>query len=273
MKISATSTLVLNWTDSKLWQSRETLGCNQQLDLSEGEPLFKLFSEEETFMHTQAVSGRKYFMKKNVLGFLEELDNQGESGQVIILAAGLAPLSIEIASLFPNCMVFDVDKFLMNEKKKIVNEKPSNIEFIECDITDLNLFRDKLLNHNFKFDKPSIAVMEGIIYYLPTDSLKNIFNFLHKNNIAFVGDFCLRPKLVNEKTRFYLTDVFRKIKEEVLLDFINFYSAEEITNFLQEAGYKKIIASNMQQIQEERVGEKNPFLEKNSSWVMNVSAE
>lgn len=273
MKISATSTLVLNWTDSKLWQSRETFNYNQQLDLSEGEPLFKLFSEEDTFMHTQAVSGRKYFMKKSVLNFLEELSNQGESGQVIILAAGLAPLSVEIASLFPTCMVFDADKFLMDEKKELINGKPSNIEFIECDITDLNVFRDKLLNHNFKLDKPSIAVMEGIIYYLPTDSLKNILNFLHKNNIAFVGDFCLKPELVNEKTRFYLTDVFRKIKEEVSLDFINFYSAEETTDLLQEAGFKKISVSNMQQIQEERVGEKNPFSEKNSCWVMNIYAE
>ena len=273
MKISATSTLVLNWTDSNLWQSRETVNYNQKLDLSEGEPLFKLFSEEETFMHTQAVSGRKYFMKKRVLGFLEELRNQGESGQVIILAAGLAPLSVEIASLFPTCRVFDVDKFLMDEKKELINGKPSNIEFIECDITDLTVFRDKLLNHNFQLDKPTIAVMEGIIYYLPTDSFKNILNFLQKNNIVFVGDFCLKPELVNEKTRFYLTDVFRKIKEEVLLDFINFYLAEETTNLLQEAGYKKISVSNMQQIQEERVGEKNPFSEKNSCWVMNIYAE
>jgi hypothetical protein len=78
---------------------------------------------------------------------------------------------------------------------------------------------------------------------------------------------------VNEKTRFYLTDVFRKIKEEVVLDFINFYSTEETTNLLQEAGYKKIRVSNMQQIQEERVGEKNPFIEKNSCWVMNIYAE
>jgi len=29
----------------------------------------------------------------------------------------------------------------------------------------------------------------------------------------------------------------------------------------------------MQQIQEERVGEKNPFSEKNSCWVMNIDAK
>jgi hypothetical protein len=51
MKISATSTLVLNWSDQNLWQRQQTIAYNAQLDLSEGEQLFKLFSEEETFMH------------------------------------------------------------------------------------------------------------------------------------------------------------------------------------------------------------------------------
>jgi O-methyltransferase involved in polyketide biosynthesis len=273
MKISATSTLVLNWTDSKLWQSPETTAYNQQLDLSEGEPLFKLFSEEETFMHMQAVSGRKYFMNQSICGFLKELTKEGEFGQVVILAAGLAPLSVEIASLFPTCRVFDVDKYLMDDKKELVNGRPSNIEFIDCDITDLNSLKDNLMNHNFKLDQPSIAVMEGIIYYLPTNSFKNILLFLKKNNIAFVGDFCLKPQLVNEKTRFYLTDVFQKIKDEVQLDFINFYSVEEITGLLKEAGYKKVSVTNMQEIQAKRVGDNHPFLEKNSCWVMNIYAE
>jgi len=273
MKISATSALVLNWTDHKLWQSPETVSFNSQLDLSEGEQLFNLFSEEETFMHLQAVSGRKYFMKNTVLGFLEELSKQNQSGQVIILAAGLAPLSIEIASTFSTCRVFDVDKYLMNEKQELVNRIPPNIEFIECDITDLNALKEKLRSCNFKMNMPSIAVMEGIIYYLPLDDLRNILQFLKQNNIAFAGDFCLKPELVNEKTRFYLSDVFRKIKDEVQLDFINFYSPEEIVNLLQEAGYKTISVSNMQQIQEDRTGDKHPFSEKDSSWVMTIYAE
>ena len=273
MKISATSTLVLNWSDQNLWQCQDTLVYNAQLDLSEGEPLFKLFSEEETFMHKQAVSGRKFFMKKKVFGFLQELSKEEKSGQVIILAAGLAPLSVEIASYFTACSVFDIDKFLMDDKKGLVNGNPSNIEFIECDITDLKSLSDNLVKHNFSFNKPSIVVMEGIIYYLPTDSFKNILHFLKKNNFAFAGDFCLKPELVNEKTQFYLTDVFRKIKEEVKLDFINFYSVEEITALLKEAGYENVIISNMQQIQKERVGDKHPFLENDSCWVMNIYAD
>ena len=273
MKISATSTLVLNWTDHNVWQSEETFIYSSKLDLSEGEPLFKLFSDEETFMHMQAVSGRKYFMKQRITLFLEDLKNQGKSGQVIILAAGLAPLSIEIASLFPSSRLFDVDQYLMAEKKDLVNGNPSNIEFIECDITDIDALSENLLKHGFKADEPTIAVMEGIIYYLPTVSFKNILSFLNSNNMVFAGDFCLKPELVSEKTRYYLTDVFSKIKAEVQLDFINFYSPEEITTLLSDAGYKNIHVSNMQQIQEERVGETHPFTEKNSSWVMNISAK
>ena len=53
----------------------------------------------------------------------------------------------------------------------------------------------------------------------------------------------------------------------------NFYSVEEITDFLKEAGYENVSVLNMQQIQEERVGDKNPFLDNNSCWVMNREAE
>lgn len=273
MKISATSALVLNWTDHTIWETPEALSYTDQLDLTEGERLFSLFSEEENFMHLQSVSGRKFFMKKKVHSFLHELNRTDKKGQVIILAAGLAPLSVEIGSLFPSCQVFDVDKYLMDDKKILVNSRPSNIEFIDCDILNLNLLNEKLIAYNFKNNIPTIAVLEGIIYYLPVEELMKIMRFLRQNNIAFACDICLKPELVHEKTRFLLTEVFRKIKDEINLDFINFYSAEEITDMLKKAGYQKISITNMQQIQKERTGDPFPFTEENSCWVMNIYAE
>ena len=273
MKISATSALVLNWTDPALWKSPEAIAYNQNLDVSEGEKLFQLFSAEESFMHLQSVSGRKYFMKNTVCNFLDALHKQDLSGQVLILAAGLAPLSIEIASLFPSCQVFDVDKYLMHDKHTLVNGEPQNIEFIACDITDLSSLQEQLTKHDFNKDKPSIAVMEGIIYYLPLDGLKSIMKFLRQNHMAFACDICLKPELVHVQTRKYVSDVFRKIKDEVGLDFINFYSAEEITSLLEDAGYTKIRVTNMQHIQKERTGDQYPFTETDSCWVMTVYAE
>lgn len=273
MKISATSALVLNWTDFKLWESEKAFAYQTQLDLSEGEGLYKMFSEDESYYHKQAVSGRKFFMKEQVFNFLKNLDEHEETGQVIILAAGLAPLSIEIAAKFPSCKIFDIDKYLMIEKMEIVNKNPPNIEFIVADISDLNSIKDNLISHNYDFDKPTIAVMEGIIYYLTLDDFKNILNFLKYHNIVFCGDFCLKPELINDKTRIYLTEVFRKIQDVVKLDFISYYSKDEINQILKGAGFNNINFSNMQQIQEKRTGEIFPFVEENSCWVMNVYAD
>lgn len=273
LKLSATSALVLNWTDYKIWQSPITLDYNAQLDLSEGEHLFKLFSDVQNFMHLQMVTGRKYFIKNKTLDFLQELSKQDKTGQVIILAAGLAPLSVEISALFPTCQVFDIDKYLMDEKKSLVNGNPVNIEFINCDITDVNDLKNKLLNHHFKVDKPTMAIMEGIICYLPKLILKNVFHFLRQNNVVFQGDFCLKPELVNKESRFYEEDVFKKIKETLKLDDIYFYSVEEMTELLNEAGYQKIQVSNMQQNQEKRTGNKYPFLENDSCWDIVICAE
>lgn len=273
MKISATSALVLNWTDHKLWQRSEAIAYNSQLDLSEGEELFKLFSEDETYMHRQTVSGRKYFMKKNIFAFLQKYQDLNIDAQVIILAAGLAPLSVEIASEFPSCKVFDIDKYSMEDKKKLVNGNPNNIEFINCDITDLMELNEKLLKRNFNKNKPTIAVLEGIIYYLRLDDIKNIIHFLYQNNASLACEFGIEPDLVNMKTSVYITEVFRKIKEEVGLDFINYYSESEFCSILKDVGYKSIISTNMQQIQKERTGSIHPFVTEDSAWLMNIYAE
>ena len=99
--------------------------------------MLERFSEEENFMHTQTVSCRKFFVKKTVCDFLERLQHEGRSGQVVILAAGLAPMSVEIASLFPESTVFDVDLHNMREKQVLLGGRVPNIAFCECDITDV----------------------------------------------------------------------------------------------------------------------------------------
>ncbi|MFM8718757.1 MAG: hypothetical protein ACKOFH_04355, partial [Chthoniobacterales bacterium] len=129
VSISATSALVLNWTDPKIWQSPLTAEYMRELDLSEGQSLLERFSEVENLMHTQTVSCRKFFVRKTVCNFLGQLQREGRSGQVVILAAGLAPMSVEIASLFPSSAVFDVDLHNMDEKRKLLGDRLSNIAF------------------------------------------------------------------------------------------------------------------------------------------------
>lgn len=272
MKISATSALVLNWTDKKTWQTPDAIAYMSRLDLSEGQPLLNLFSEHENFMHTQTVSGRKFFIRKKLIAFLSEMQRQNKKGQVVILAAGLAPLSLEIASLFPSCRVFDVDKYNMQEKKMLVGAQPANISFIECDITDVSKLNEALLIEGFQPEEPTMAVLEGITYYITTAALKDVLTYLSSNKAVVVGEFGLKPELVNEKTRFHLESVFSKIKQQVKLDFVSYYSDEEIKALLQSAGFKSVELTNFQLIQKERTGDEFPFTLPDSSWIKAIYA-
>jgi len=272
VSISATSALVLNWTDPKIWQSPLASEYMRDLDLSEGQSLLERFSAEENLMHTQTVSCRKFFMRKTVCDFLERLQREGRSGQVVILAAGLAPLSAEIASLFPSCAVFDVDLHNMREKRELLGGRASNIAFCQCDITDIEKLDATLAGKGFRKGEPTIAVLEGILYYLTPDALRNVLNYLSENQAAVVGEFGLKPELVNEDTRAHLLDVFAKIQGQVNLDFVTFYSDDSINGLLREAGFGSVTLHNFQAVQKERTGDEFPFTASDSSWIKSFLA-
>ena len=174
MLISATSALVLNWTSKDIWKSKNARDYVESLDLSEGESLLNMYSDQQKHMQTQSVTNRKYFVRKTTVEFL----NENTKGQVIILAAGIAPLSVEVASLFPESMVFDIDKYSMKDKEKHLNNICPNIKFMESDITDTEFLETVLIKNGWDPEKPSILVMEGITYYLLEKELKNILLFL-----------------------------------------------------------------------------------------------
>lgn len=273
MKISATSALVLNWTEKSIWKSNEAQKYNKSLDLNEGTEILALFSEKENFMHTQSVSNRKFFMRKCGVSFLEKNNN----GQVIILAAGIAPLSIELGSLFPDSKIFDVDKYHMNDKKvkieKLFDDEIKNINFIESDITDISNMEEMLLRSGWNSEFPTLLVMEGINYYLKTEDLKSILKYFSSKNTALACDFLLNYDLIHESNRIYGIEVFRKIKETVGLDFVNSYSPEIFLKMVTDAGFTNPQRQTMQDMQIERTGKLEPYEMPESGWISLVKCE
>lgn len=267
INISATSALVLNWTDPETWQTHQAADYMRKLDLADGQPLLDLFSEEENFMHTQTISGRKYFMKSKVFAFLDQLQQQGRKGQVLILAAGIAPMSVEVAARFPSSMVFDVDKYNIREKQNLIGGQPGNIRFCECDITNPAELDKALAREGFRAGEPTIAILEGIIYYLSPADLGNLLNYLCGLNAVVAGEFCLHPDQVNEKTRCFPANVFSMIKEHAKLDFITFHSDETIKELFREAGFASVSLTNLQQIQKQRTGNEHPFILPDMCWI------
>jgi len=273
INISATSALVLNWTDQKTWQTPYAIDYLRKLDLSEGKRLLDLFSEEEHFMHTQTISCRKFYIKNKVFSFLEALQRQGKRGQVLILAAGLAPMSLEIAARYPSSTVFDVDQYNMPEKQMLIGGQLPNIRFCACDITNVRKLDEALVREGFRSDVPVMTILEGIIYYLTPDALEDLLRYLSGMNSIVVGEFGLAPERVNEKTRFFLENVFGKIREHAKLDFITFYSDETIIELFRRAGFASVTLTNFRTIQRERTGREHPFAEADSSWIKAIYAE
>jgi len=244
----------------------------RDLDLGEGESLLARFNEEENFMHTQTVSSRKFFVRKTVCDFLERRQREGRGAQVLILAAGLAPMSVEIASLFPESAVFDVDLHNMREKQELLGDRVPNIAFCECDITDVAKLDASLVSAGFRKGEPTIAVLEGILYYISPDALRKLSNYLSTNRIAVVGEFGLKPELVNEVTRIHLLDVFAKIRGQVQMEGVAFYSDDAISALLRDAGFGSVTLHNFQPLQMERTGDVFPFASADSSWIKGFSA-
>ena len=244
----------------------------RDLNLGEGQSLLERFSAEENLMHTQTVSCRKFFVRKTVCDFLERLQREGRSGQVVILAAGLAPMSVEIASLFPSSAVFDVDLHNMREKQELLGGRVPNIAFCECDITDIEKLDAALVGAGFRKGEPTIAVLEGILYYITPDALRNVLSYLAENQATAVGEFGLKPELVNEVTRVHLVNVFAKIQGQVNLDFVTFYSDESIKGLIRDSGFGSVTLQNFQPLQKERTGNEFPFTSPDSSWIKGLFA-
>ena len=266
MTISDTSALVLNWTSKNIWKSKKAQDYFAGLDLSAADILFRTFNEREKSMHTQAVSNRKFFVRKCAVEFLERCKSESVIGQVIILAAGIAPLSVEVASLYPENPVFDVDKYLMNDKEKYLNNLCPNINFIDCDVTDIELLEEKLVEKGWNNRLPGLLIIEGITYYLTEKDLRNVLLFFAKSNAELVCDFGLKPECVNETNRGYGVEVFRKIKESIGLEFLTFYEPEYYMSLVKQCGFHHPERFTMGDIQMERTGERSPFDDKEPGW-------
>lgn len=272
MIISDTSALVLNWTSKDVWQSKNARDYFNNLDLSAADILYKKFDRHLDFVQSQSLTNRKFFIRKCAVEFLEQCKTENKTGQVIILAAGIDPLSVEIASLYPHSKVFDVDKYAMKEKEKCLNGACPNIKFLECDITNIELLKKCLAGNRYNFNHPGIMVLEGITYYLSENDLRNVLAFFAANNLKMVCDFGIRPECVDEDKRALGIEIVSKIKETVNLEFMNCYEPNYFMKLVEQCGFKNAQRFTMANIQQQRTGEINPFDGIESAWVALVKS-
>ncbi len=267
LKISSTSALVINWTDQHLYQGKKTKQYIEALDLSEGDVLLNALDKAQHFMHTQAISARKYFMLSKASAFLEDCHNKNTCGQVVIMAAGLSPLSASLAEQFPKSRIYDLDLYSMEEKSGLLNNLFSNISFIKTDLNNIAHWSAELIKNNFDYALPTLVIFEGIVYYLEKEVLINLLKWCKAQDASIIGDFCLPPELIHEDYQIYPFRVFEVIRNTLLLPPITFYSRNEFCALLNESGYKEKEVESLPEIHLQRTGNQHPFEISNSGWI------
>ena len=263
IELSPTSALVLKMTKGLCYTDELSRKYLNLLDLSAGDEVYN--ECKKVWEHyPEIIVNRKYSVWALIKFALKENKN---IHQVIILAAGLAPLSLDIHSCYPDIDIFDVDIDLMKEKKRLYNRVFENkkICFVECDITDTEKLRTLLVKKGWNPDSDSLIVFEGISYYLKKYKTKEIFDCLLPScgNSLIIADILPPSEFIEEERRQYPQKFFEIICKKCNISEETRYYHKELNTFL---GFEIIQLFNMRIAEFLRTGENKYFLTDESSW-------
>jgi len=259
--LSPTSALVLRWTKGQCYTTPDSIHYLSLLDYSASDDLFEKLNKVWEH-YGEVVINRKLSIWELINSGLVE----NEISQVVILAAGLAPLSMELKVNFPELKIFDVDYDLMEIKnqlyQKIIPE--SDIRFIKCDISKTELMFSKLIDCGWISSEPSIIIYEGISYYLPKETTKEIFNKLTFNCVdsLIIADIMPPSAQISEKTRQYPEKLFRIVCDDCNVKEETRFTHTDILNF----GYDIINLYNLHTAELKRKGRNEFFNEPKDSF-------
>lgn len=267
--ISGTSALVLLWGGKEAYKSNLAQKYFEQLDLSSGYELYNECSKIWELYH-EILKNRKF----GVFNFVESILKDDSEYQVIILAAGIAPLSLDIIEKFPGVKVFDVDIDNMQTKRKLFEEisegKFTNrIQFIESDITDVNVLKKNLIEHSWDKNKKSVIIAEGISYYITEDELWNAFAFFKtkdKSNYIILESRVPAEKVCEER-RDIQEKVWEYLTQALTLKFVTRYFDEKVEEHAKNINAVVIQKYTMKDIEMLRFGTNEIFSTDDSGWI------
>ncbi|MBT3982373.1 MAG: class I SAM-dependent methyltransferase [Bacteriovoracaceae bacterium] len=106
--------------------------------------------------------------------------------QVVMLGAGHDSRVLRFSECFEGVKVFELDHPATQKRKKellISNFKkiPENVNYVSIDLSYQKPL-DELVKAGFDSNKKNIFILEGLIYYLPEEEVRKIFEFVKQNS-------------------------------------------------------------------------------------------
>ncbi len=279
-EVSATSALVLLWTDHSIYnsQSAQAFLSNVSLDAGKGlrddlslaikgAALSGLGQDEsvqswrENFVQNldQEVTYRKYAVKT----FCAEFLSSAPDAQVIFLGAGLDPKSLDVAETFPQSTVFDVDRDNVELKANITKSigGPKNLSFCKGDVAASQELADSLSQHGWDAEKPTLIVAEGISYYVQKASFKKTLKKLKTAK----GGLILEYSLPNEAIELPIVAALAKEFFQRIQDLLQFpvplcrYNEEEAMGLAQGLNGSLVRTVCAREMEREKTGSNTSY--------------
>lgn len=270
LQLEPTAALVMQWA-LKLYNEETTLRFINQMDLSSGDNLYRKCNSACEW-YEEIILNRKSFIKYLIE---RELSTAKQEYQLVILAAGKSPLTIEILSKHSAKVhsILEVDIAGMEEKKnlylELFPEFQGKLECINANIASPDILGMIVsLNIGYRHDLPVIILMEGISYYLKKQELKDIIaSFKKDKKCIFIIEYLVPYHYVNRSRISISKDIFRIIHEDCGLDSINSYTKEELRSFFRENGGDLLASYSMADMEMARTGTKTYFKNISDGWI------
>lgn len=174
--------------------------------------------------------------------FIENLEAGFQ--QIVIFGAGFDSRGIRFISSYPDASIFELDvpttqnaKLTQLEKRNI--SIPKNINFIAINFNKES-FIDKLVQSGFEKNKKTLFLLEGILMYLDSDSVKETFQMISDNTIKgseIIFDF-VYSSVLKQEHRYYGEKDIAKYVQNTGEGWTFGIGEEELELFLEEYSLK-----------------------------------
>jgi len=269
IKIHSTAALIMLWA-KEYYQKYPAAKFIKHLDLSEGQRLFDLCNTICDW-YGEIIANRKHFIHYAIS---EILESKNSPWQIVILAAGMCPLSLNLLVRNDKKIIniFEIDECSMEEKGKMYNELfPTYARKIKCISASVNRKRmmDVLARVGYNEELQTIILAEGISYYISKRRLKEVFEQFatgSKRNI-FVLEYLIPDDNIPNKNRKISGKIFNIIKKECSLDRIFCYTQNELKKFFIQYGGNFLLHETMSGMEFLRTQSNRYFKNDNEGWI------
>ena len=267
-KLSATSALVLLWTKGEIHTSNISSQYLKVLKLKEGEKLLSKCDQVWPF-YSEVIKNRK----QCILDIVRNSIKKNQIKQIVILGAGMDPLSLEIVDENKNVKIFEIDYSNTSVKQKIIEDIDydlrNSIKLINGDLTKPKIILKNLLKFGWNKKNRTLVIAEGISYYLSENSLWNVFKIFEteNNRNQLVMEYLVPHEDISKRRAIIPDQIFYMISTDMELLSITRYDVNKIKKRLKDLNGKIVKSYTMKEMEKNRTGKNYHFRRAKSGWI------